>query len=262
MKAVLQHISDRQARFAEHPFFEELRQERPLEQALAFAPRLAFWVMSFQDVLRLNAQRVQDPALSQLMHRHHAEERGHDEWFFEDIALLMGRPLTLTEVWSRAHQSTRDVSNALIAEVLRPMDDRLRVVLVLTLEATSHVFFTRAARLVRAAGSQSRVKLKYFSDHHLAAEAQHEVFEEQLEAYLRAIELTPALREEGRALVDRVFAAFDALFDGMRARVESWTVREPKGYPVKVFERHRRVYPRSAPRVGNTPPLPRAGPAV
>ncbi|HEY0095942.1 MAG TPA: hypothetical protein VGB96_16555, partial [Archangium sp.] len=256
------HISVRQARFAEHPFFAELRPDRPLEQVLAFAPRLAFWVMSFQDVLRLNAQRVQDAELSRLMHRHQAEERGHDEWFFEDIALLVGRPLTLTDVWSRTYESTRDASHTLIAEVLRPLDDRLRVVLVLTLEATSHVFFTRAARLVRAAGSPSRVKLKYFSDHHMAAEEQHEVFEEQLEAYLRAIELTPALREEGRALVDRVFAAFDAMFDGMRARVESSTVRAPKGYPVKVFERHRRVYPRSAPRVGNTHPLPRAGSAV
>ena len=57
MKAVLQHISDRQARFAEHPFFEQLREERPLEQALAFAPRLAFWVMSFQDVLLLTGPR-------------------------------------------------------------------------------------------------------------------------------------------------------------------------------------------------------------
>jgi hypothetical protein len=227
MKAVLQHINDRQTRFAQHPFFEEFRQEKPLEQALAFAPRLAFWVMSFQDVLRLNAQRVQDPELSQLMLRHRAEERGHDEWFFEDIALLLGRPLTLPELWSRAHERTRDVSNALIAEVLRSMDDRLRVVLVLALEATSHVFFTRAARLARAAGGQSRVKLKYFSDHHMDAEEQHEVFEEQMEAYLRAIELTPALREEATALVDRVFAAFDAMFDGMCG--EQTASRAPSG---------------------------------
>jgi hypothetical protein len=197
-----------------------------------------------------------------LMLRHRSEERDHDNWFFEDVETLTGVPLTVHTPWSRAHESTRDASFALVSEVLRPMDDRLRMVFVLGLEATSHVFFTRAARLVRAAGSPSRVKLKYFSDHHMAAEEQHEVFEEQLEAYLRAIELTPALREEGRALVDRVFAAFDAMFDGMRARVESSTVRAPKGYPVKVFERHRRVYPRSAPRVGNTHPLPRAGSAV
>lgn len=213
MKAVLQHISDRQSRFAEHPFFDGFRQGRPLEQALAFAPRLAFWVMCFQDVLRLNAQRVEDPEFAVLMLRHRSEERDHDNWFFEDIAQLQGSPLTLHEQWSRAHECTRDASYALIAEVLRPLDDRLRMVLVLTLEATSHVFFTHASRLVQTSGRG----LKYFSDHHMQAEEQHEVFEEQMEAYLRSIELTPALREEGFALVDRLFSAFDAMFQGLRS---------------------------------------------
>jgi hypothetical protein len=215
MKAVLQHLSDSQSRFAEHPFFHELRQERPLEQALAFAPRLAFWVMCFQDALRLNAQRVKDAELGVLLLRHRSEERDHDNWFFEDVAQLTGTPMTLHTPWSRPHESTRDASYALIAEVLRPMDDRLRVVLVLSLEATSHVFFTRAAHLARAAGGESRLKLKYFSDHHMDAEEQHEVFEEQMEAYLHSIELTPALRQEAFALVDRIFAAFHAMFDGM-----------------------------------------------
>jgi hypothetical protein len=213
MKAVLQHISALQSRLAEHTLFDGFRQERPLEEALAFAPRLAFWVMCFQDVLRLNAQRVQDPDFAVLMLRHRSEERDHDNWFFEDIEQLEGSPLTLQEQWSRAHERTRDASYALIAEVLRPLDDRLRMVLVLTLEATSHVFFTHASRFVEASGRASR--LKYFSGHHMEAEEQHEVFEEQMEAYLRSIELTPALREEAFALVDRLFAAFDAMFHGL-----------------------------------------------
>ncbi|MGZ3459669.1 MAG: hypothetical protein ACXU86_14335 [Archangium sp.] len=215
MRAVLQHISHRQSRFAEHPLFDTLRPDRPLEQVLAFAPRLAFWVMSFQDVLRLNAQRVKDPELSMLMLRHRAEERGHDDWFFDDVAVLTGRRLTLGELWERAHESTRDASYALLAEVLRPMDDRLRVVLVLALESTSHAFFTRAASLSPTLGSGKR--LKYFSNHHMQAEEQHEVFEEQMEAMLRGIELTPALRSEAFALVDRIYAAFHAMFDGLGA---------------------------------------------
>jgi hypothetical protein len=36
-----------------------------------------------------------------------------------------------------------------------------------------------------------------------------------MEAYLSGIELTPALREEAFQLVDRIFAAFDAMFEGM-----------------------------------------------
>lgn len=225
MRAVLQHISHRQSRFAEHPLFGALRPDRPLEQALAFAPRLAFWVQSFQDVLRLNAQRVQDPELSMLMLRHRSEERGHDDWFFDDIAVLTGRRLTLSELWERSHESTRDASYALLAEVLRPMDDRLRVVLVLALESTSHAFFIRASSLPQTLGSGKR--LKYFSNHHMEAEEQHEVFEEQMEAMLRGITLTPELRSEAFALVDRIYAAFHAMFDGLGADEPS--VARPRG---------------------------------
>jgi hypothetical protein len=215
MREVLQHIRVRQAHFAKHPLFDALlRTDLPLEQALAFAPRLAFWVMSFQDVLRLNANRVRDPELQMLMLRHCAEERGHDDWYFEDIALLMGRPLGLGDMWSPAHQSTRDASLALISEVLRPMDDRLRVVVVLALESTSHAFFTRATALTQVLGNGKR--LKYFASHHMEAEAHHEVFEEQMEAMLLGLELSPEVRARALALVDRIYEAFHAMFDGLR----------------------------------------------
>ncbi|HEX8826261.1 MAG TPA: hypothetical protein VF794_40525 [Archangium sp.] len=228
MKAVLQHISVRQSGFARHSFFDGLRQDQPLEQALAFAPRLAFWVMSFQEVLRLNAQRVQDPELKPLMLRHRAEERGHDDWFFEDVAVLMGRPLSVDDLWSRAHESTRNASYDLLREVLRPLDDRLRVVLVLALESTSHAFFTRTAALTQALGGDNR--LKYFSNYHMAAEEQHEVFEEEMETRLHAMELTPALRDEALALVDRIYAAFHSMFDGLRDESRS-PVAHPKKRP-------------------------------
>jgi hypothetical protein len=215
MKAVLNHISDRQTRFAEHHVFDGLQQDGPLEQVLAFAPRLAFWVMSFQDVLRLNAQRMQDPELAMLMLRHRQEERGHDHWFFEDAAQLMGRPFKLTEPWGRTHEAIRDASYAILAEVMRPMDDRLRIVLVLTLESTSHAFFSRTANLPQTLRHGKR--LKYFSNHHMEAEEQHEVFEEQMEAMLLGMELSPELRAEAIALVDRIYAAFHSMFDGLQA---------------------------------------------
>jgi hypothetical protein len=229
MRAVLQHISDRQSRFAEHLVFDELQQDKPLEQLLAFAPRLAFWVMSFQDVLRLNAQRVTDPELAMLMLRHRAEERGHDHWFFDDVAELMGRPLNLTEPWSRMHESTRDASYAILAEVLRPMDDRLRVVLVLALESTSHAFFSRTSNLPQTMSHGKR--LKYFSNHHMEAEEQHEVFEEQMEAMLLGMELTPDLRAEAIALVDRIYAAFHLMFDGLRGEQHPVTRIRPEWHP-------------------------------
>lgn len=217
MKVILEHIAARQEQFAEHPFFADLKLDRPIEQIMAFAPKLAFWVMTFQDVLRLNAHFIADPSFKQLAIQHRSEEVGHDRWFFEDIAELTGKQLTVSALYGRAHTSTRDATYALISEVYRPMDDRLRIALVLTMEATSHVFFSRTAMLVAAKNSNSR--LRYFSDFHVQVEAQHEVFEEEMERRLRSIELPPDLRAQALALVDRGYAAFDAMMTGLRQEI-------------------------------------------
>src|SRR6185312_10890845 len=123
------------------------------------APRLAFWVMSFQDILRLNEQMVNDPVLKRIARHHRDEDLGHERWFLEDIAKLTGGPLTISALYGRASASTRDAAYQLITEVYRATDDRLRIVLVLVLESTGHVFFGRTATLTNAA-THSPQKLK------------------------------------------------------------------------------------------------------
>ncbi|MCP3139641.1 hypothetical protein [Pyxidicoccus xibeiensis] len=225
MKAVLQHIETREAQFAAHPFFSDLRMDRPIEQVMAFAPRLTFWVMTFQDVLRLNAHFVQDAHLKALATRHHSEEAGHDQWFEEDISALTGGSLSIGAMYGKAHTKTRDAAYAIISEVYRPVDDRLRIVLLMALESTSHVFFGRTAVLSAAQGANE--KLKYFSDHHMEAEAQHAMFEQQLAAELGAMELEPEVRADALEMIDRVYAAFDMMFDGLRIHLERERADEP-----------------------------------
>lgn len=215
MRDVLEHIEAKQADFAKHPFFAELRMDRPLEQIAAFAPRLAFWVMTFQDILRLNEQMVQDPALKRIARHHRDEDLGHERWFLEDIAKLTGGPLTISALYGRASTSTRDAAYQLITEVYRATDDRLRIVLVLVLESTGHVFFGRTAMLTNAMVNSPQ-KLKYFSDFHLHIEQAHEVFESQMEAQLLNIPMPPHVVDEAMALVDRAYAAFGSMFSGLR----------------------------------------------
>jgi hypothetical protein len=219
MKVVLEYIARRQEVFAKHPFFEDLKQDRPVEQIMAFAPRLAFWVMTFQDVLRLNAHFIKDPNLKRLAVQHRSEEVGHDRWFFEDIQELTGKQLSVSAVFGRAHTATRDATYALISEVYRPVDDRLRIVLVLTMEATSHIFFGRTSILVSTKGCGQR--LRYFSDFHVQVEQQHEVFEEEMERRLRSMELPEELCLQAFALVDRAYAAFDLMLQGLRTEISS-----------------------------------------
>jgi hypothetical protein len=225
MKAVLQHIAVCEARFASHPFFSDLKMDRPIEQVMAFAPRLTFWVMTFQDVLRLNAHFIQDAHLKALATRHHSEESGHDQWFEEDIAALTGGSLSIGTMYGKAHVKTRDAAYAIISEVYRQVDDRLRIVLLWALESTSHVFFGRTAVISAAQGADDR--LKYFSDHHMKAEAQHAMFEEELAEELGSMELSPALRADALAMVERIYRAFDLMFDGLRIHLERERAEEP-----------------------------------
>ena len=116
-------------------------------------------------------------------------------------------------LFGRHHACTRDAAYALVAEVFRVDDDRLRVPLLLTLEAAGHVFFGRVAQFVEHAGMGHA--LRYFSFSHLEVEHNHQVFDNELDRRIAAMELGPAVRASAIALVDRCYDAFNAMFDGL-----------------------------------------------
>ena len=154
MKAVLDHIAAKQAVFATHPFFAELKMDRPLEKIASFAPRLAFWVMSFQDILRLNEQMVTGPRLKRIARHHRDEARpralvpgGHRQ--ADRRPAHHQRPL-----WPGEHHHAGCRLPAHYGGLPARSDDILRIVLVLVLESTGHVFFGRTAMLTSAVAEQ------------------------------------------------------------------------------------------------------------
>jgi hypothetical protein len=213
MKSIQQYIASQQSEFARHPFFARLESSMPLPHVLAFAPDLTFWVMVFQDILRLNERFTTDPELRRIVKHHRVEDSGHEQWFLEDLAVMGSSSGDIRWLFGKRHAPTRDAAHALMAEVFRASDDRLRVVLLMTLESAGHIFFERVARFVDGAGKSD--VLKYFSFSHLAVEKNHEVFEKQIAEKLDAIVLSPDLRAQAEAVVDRCYAAFRAMFEAM-----------------------------------------------
>lgn len=219
MRTVREHLDASQQAFAQHPFFAELERERPLAERLSFVPKLTFWVLAFQDVLRLNEARVQDPAMRRIARHHLKEDSGHDRWFLQDLAALGQREPRLTELFGPAHAAVRDASFALMSEVYRAADDRERVLLLFALEATGHVFFERVSVPVARLGKD--LGLKYFSDYHLEVEKAHAVFEGQVEDRFFSQPLTDAERASALALLERCFAAFTAMFDALTRELQA-----------------------------------------
>lgn len=214
MKTIQEHIAQKQAEFAKHPFFSYLENCASVEDFLQIAADLAFWVMVFQDVLRLNEERVKDPYFRKLARHHRIEDRGHEQWFLEDVASLRNKNRsTIRELFDKENTTTRDAAYAIVSEVFHIHDERLRVILLFTLESTGHIFFDRAAKFVDNNGYTER--LKYFSNNHLEVEKAHAIFEEEMEKKFFSIVLSMEKRSEAKALVDRVYAAFTLMFDGL-----------------------------------------------
>jgi hypothetical protein len=215
MKLIEQYIAEKQRAFAAHPFFARLQAEALDVNALDFAPGLTFWVFTFQDVLRLNEQRMQDPALRKIARHHSAEDKGHEAWFVDDVAAIDPTPRDFGWLFGRHHEHTRDASYALVAEVFRATSDYNRIVLLLTLESAGHVFFERVARYVEK--MQPNTTLRYFSHWHLAVEKDHELFEEELHEQLD-VDFDPAQRASMMAMIDRSYDAFNGMFSGLEER--------------------------------------------
>jgi hypothetical protein len=221
MRAVREHIETHCRALAAHPFLSEMRPHRDPRRALAFALVIAPWVMIFQDVIRINAQRAEDPAIKQQLGRHVLEDQDHARWFLADMDYLFGTGMPdVAWMFGRETAVTREASLAIASEVFRIRDDALRLVLVEALEASARLFMERVLHLVGA--SEGAEHLQYFGLRHEQAEAGHEMFEDDAARDTHEIELPDSTRTEAKALVDRIFHEFSRIAqEALRASLPS-----------------------------------------
>ena len=204
MKLVLKEIASRQTEFENLPLFLRLDMSRRLQDAMIFVPGMAFFVLTFQDILRLNEAKIIDPLLKQIAQHHRQEDLGHDHWFLNDLNAL-NFPCDVARLFGDEFQVTRDISFEIVSEIFQASDDRVRIVLPLALEAMGHVLFNRAHAFFARSGCP--VKLKYFSKEHLQIELDHQLFDTEIDDRIQSIELSPVLRAEAIAMVNRAFDA-------------------------------------------------------
>jgi hypothetical protein len=210
-------IEQRQAELAKHAFFQRLSGTQPPDEVLAFVAAPTFFVLTFQDILRLNEAKIRDPELQKIARLHRREDSGHDDWFLHDLAVVEGKVPDVRSLFGRAHERTRDASFELVSEVFRATNDSCRIVVVLILEAGGHIMFDRMAEYLER--SRFSKELKYFSRGHLNVELDHSLFADGIDELLAKIVLSPAERSEAEALVDRGFAALHRLLDGFEQRI-------------------------------------------
>ncbi len=199
-----------------HELFRRLREEASLEDVRSIAPRVAFFVMAFQDVLRLVTEKTSDPVLRQLARAHQLEDAGHDHWYLRDLEILE-LSTDVASLFSRDARAIRDVSYHQIAEAIAAESDVSRFAVVLCLEAAGVEFFSAMVdgldRLGRAQG------LLYFSKRHQDVEASHEIFEDRRQAEIDALLVPSTAAPEVVRAVVRTFDTMRTLADELARHV-------------------------------------------
>ena len=216
MKSVQAHIASKQKEFESHKFFEVLKDLNSLKEFDYFVPELTFWIMTFQDVLRLNEQRITDPHLKEIARHHRMEDAGHELWFLHDRKYLgkkTSNDVDILWLFGKETRPMRDPAYALLAEIYRSESEWLNIALLFVIESSGHVFFEKVADQVDKTGEGQ--KLKYFSRSHLDAELAHDMFEVEDEHALYATPLTEKVRQDAIDLVDRCYDDFHKMFDGL-----------------------------------------------
>lgn len=192
-----------------------------LEDFSRLAYSISFWVMSFQDLLRINLSQINDKQYYQIVRQHLMEDVGHDNWFLYDLKAMNLEQPSLQILYSKPHTAVRDATFSLMSEVFRATYDYERIVLVLTLESAGHIFFESVADFVEKHNYTNR--LKYFSHHHLSVEKSHEIFEKQIQSYLNNIQLSHDEELQVLNMIDRVYKAFELMFDGLAIALSTTT---------------------------------------
>ncbi|HAF86967.1 MAG: hypothetical protein CMF38_00910 [Legionellaceae bacterium] len=220
MKTIQDYIDAKQQEFMNHPFFEILGQLKTLEEIGYFVPELTFWAMTFQDILRLNEEKVSDPYLKKVARHHRLEDAGHEQWFIHDKKYMGEKSIDkyctkddVVWLYSKETQLTRDAAYSILAEVYKADNELINIALLLTIESSGHVFFEKVAQQVKKTGEDKN--LKYFSSSHLEVEMAHALFEDEMERNLYALPVSIEVRREALKMIDRCYTAFSTMFDGL-----------------------------------------------
>ncbi len=219
MKEVLAAIERRKTRLAQQSFLKRLESgEATLAEGQHFAAALTFWVMGFQDALRMNRSRVRSEPFVTIVEHHLEEDSGHEQWFWRDAAQLSAlRPVEW--YFGGAAARVRQLTFEIVSEVFRAESDAARLAFLLALEGSGEEFFSRVVGYFQRTEVADR--LAYFAQSHRTVEREHEMFEREVHETLTTVAVGPAEREECLGVVERIFSSFErmsvALEEGLQA---------------------------------------------
>jgi hypothetical protein len=218
MKLVQRHIERRRDEWKHNAFFELLAAQDDMGFLIEFSRRMSFWPLALQDVLRVVAAEVREPALRAIALHHAAEDRNLEARFLRDMAKIGVIVPSAGELFQVDHAPARRASYGILAEAIMARTDSAKIALLIALEAAGDLFFTHTAGFVRRLGFG---ELEYFSGPY----AEPSTFEQAVREILMRHPLDAGELREALAVVDSCFDAIDVMFREILASMPAWEVR-------------------------------------
>lgn len=203
-------IEERQKGLESKTLLNVLSRSSKIEDLKTIVPHFHFFVLAFQDMLRLTHGLICDPLLKEVAQSLAQEDAGHEQWYLFDVKQL-GCVRDVRWLFGTDHQPVRDVVYQLINELLSAKDDRVRIIFPLVLEATGAVFFKHIVALVQSLGYDQ--SLRYFASSHQEIEENHVIYSEGGQGAFDDIEFDANAYQEVIGLVNRCFDSFEHFAD-------------------------------------------------
>jgi hypothetical protein len=214
MKQVLKHIFGRKRAYQNLPLFEWMRDTRlSARDRLAFYPCMAPFILNFGDLNRLILrQESSGDSYQDLVNAHTLEDDHHWPWYLEDFRKLgFDASLPGTEwmnfLWSESTLQNRRLMARLTA-LISGKTGLQRLVIIEAIEETGNVLFSTMLPLAEEIEREIGEQLRYCGHFHFALESGHAVGADH--QALTSIALTDRTRADCIAMVDEVFAEFEA----------------------------------------------------
>ncbi len=223
MEEVLALIEEKKHEFAQGPFMKFL-QDKSIDprQRLAWGPAFAPFAMSFKDfnknVLR---KEPSDSKLQEMINQHSYEDGRHWIWFLQDMKIMgYDNPMNYTDMlkflWGEETQKVRKMAYDLFAICTFEEDILMKLVVIESIEATGNVALFEIAKVAKELQQITKQCHPYFGESHYAKESGHiQASMDDVEDYLKSIQLTKPQKKKAFTLVEKVFADFTEAMDEM-----------------------------------------------
>jgi hypothetical protein len=242
MRTFKKLIKLHQTELSNHALFELIESTQSTEPLARMARALSWWPMVFQDMLRINFERVAGSEYARAAKCHRDEDAGHEKWFLEDLRAFDVEAPGLEELFSPSFQPIRDACYALLTEVHVAPSATQRLALLLTLESTGHIFFEKIALATHRVCPE--LPLRYFAHFHLGVVKDHDLFAKANDEEIEQVDLSDVERARCNEMLTRVYQAFGGMFSYLEERARESTrnvsqVRQlasaPAGVPAERF---------------------------